>query len=340
MKNKALLAPALLFLACAAMAADTSRQIQQLSDRVNALSVQIRIANSNKERDKAAELREEREQVQQQLRELRRAEREQKAEEERLAKRAAAERTWATYPPAKQLCSAIEYNRPDLVEKVVTGGQIDLNTINEYCFFPLADATARGHIEIAEYLLQKKSPLVMRYPHFQRLISAMDTAATSKQNRVDVLELLKKYGASIHDSRENSLPGTVVAGGDDVAQQMLKGKYNLSVEQLSFGSTFVRALEHGHPDNIQWLLKNGADPNETALGRTALMMAVDSNDLEKVSALIRAGADVNLRGMGYSSVLAQAEKRRARVNGRRKAEMDEIIAYLQSHGATKSEQES
>jgi len=338
--KKVFLSGALLFFTHLAVASDTSEQIRQLNDQVNSLSVQIRVANGNKEREKAAELREEREQVQQQLRELRRIEREEKAAAEKLAKREAAERTWTTYPPDKQLCSAIEYNRLDLVEKVITGGQIDLSKINDHCFFPLADAAARGYLEIVDYLLQKKSPLVMRYPHFQRLISAMDTAASSKQDRTEILELLKKHGAGIDDSREDSQPGLAVTSGDKTAQQILQGKYNLSVEQLSFGSTFVRAIKQGHPDNVQWLLKNGADPNETALGRTALMMAVDSNDLEKVSALIRAGADANLRGMGYSSVLAHAEKRRARVNGRRKAEMDEIIAYLQSRGATKSDQES
>lgn len=318
----------------------TGEKIQQLNDRLNELSMQIRIANGNKEREKVAELRDEREQVQQELRELRRIHREEKAAAEKLAKREAAERAWATYPPEKQLCAAIEYHRLDLVEKVVESGQIDLNKPNDHCFFPLGDAAARGHVDIVEYLLEKKSPLVMRMPHFNRLISAMDTAATSKHDRTEVLELLKQHGSTLNDSREDSVPGNVVEAGDASAKKILKEKYNVSADQLTFGSTFVRALEDGHIDNIRWLLQEGADPNESVLGRTALMVAVDSNDQEKISLLIQAGADINLRGINHSSVLAHAEKRRERVNGRKKAEMDDIIRYLKNRGATRSDQET
>lgn len=318
----------------------TSERIQQLNDRLGELSLQIRVANSNKEREKVAELRDEREQVQQELRDLRRLYREEKAAADKLAKREASERTWATYPPEKQLCAAIEYHRADLVEKVLESGQIDLNKPNDHCFFPLGDAAARGHVDIVEFLLQKKSPLAMRMPHFNRLISAMDAAASSKHERTAVLELLKQNGGTLNDSREDSAPSSVVASGDAAGQKELKEKYNLTTNQLTFGSTLVRALEDGHVDNIQWLLKEGADPNESALGRTALMVAVDSNDLEKISLLIQAGADVNQRGINYTSVLAYAEKRREKVNGGKKAEMDDIIRYLKNRGATHSEQES
>lgn len=318
----------------------TGEKIQQLNDRLGELSLQIRVANSNKEREKVASLREEREQVQQELRDLRRLYREEKAAADKLAKRDAAERSWETYAPEKQLCAAIEYHRTDLVKKVVESGQIDLNKPNDHCFFPLGDAAARGHVDIMEYLLKKKSPLVMRMPQFNRLISAMDSAASSKHERTAVLELLKQHGATVNDSREDSAPSSVVAGGDAAGQKELKEKYNLTTNQLTFGSTLVRALEDGHVDNIQWLLKEGADPNESALGRTALMVAVDSNDLEKISLLIQAGADVNQRGINYTSVLAYAEKRREKVNGGKKAEMDDIIRYLKNRGATHSEQES
>lgn len=317
-----------------------TEKIQQLNDRLGELSLQIRIANSNKEREKVAELRDEREQVQQELRDLRRLYREEKAVADKLAKREAAERKWATYAPEKQLCAAIEYHRADLVEKVVESGQIDLSKPNDHCFFPLGDAAARGHVDIVENLLQKKSPLVMRMPHFNRLISAMDAAASSKHDRTAVLELLKQSGGTLNDSREDSSPGSVVKEGDDAAKKILKEKYNVEAGQLTFGSTFVRALENGHLNNIRWLLKEGADPNESVLGRTALMVAVESNDIEKVSLLIQAGADINQRGINHTSVLAHAEKRRERVNGQKKAEMDDIIRYLKNRGATHSEKES
>ena len=168
----------------------------------------------------------------------------------------------------------------------------------------------------------------------------MDAAASSKHDRTEVLELLKQNGGTLNDSREDSTPGGVVKSGDQAGKKLLKEKYNVTAEQLSLGSTFARALKDGHIENIHWLLKEGANPNESVLGRTALMVAVDSNDLEKISLLIDLGADVNQRGINHTSVLAHAEKRRERVNGQKKAEMDDIIRYLKNRGATRSDQES
>ena|GEM_PF-2509670 len=327
-----------LLLASSSFAVTTSEKIQILNERISDLSVQIRHANINKERQKAAELRDERERVQQELRELRRIEREEKAEAEKIAKREATEKLWATFAPEKKLCAAIEYNREDLVKKAVESGDVDLNKVNSDCFFPLADAAARGQIEIVDYLLQKKSPLVMREPRFNRLLSAMDAAAASKQDRTQILELLKKHGANLKDSSEDSMTAAA-DGADDAARKMIKEKYNIAADQMHFGNTFTRALEQGHINNIRWLLDEGANPNEPTVGRTALMIAVDSNDLEKVALMIQAGADLNLRDAALTSVLAHAEKRREKVNGRRKAEMDEIIAFLKNRGATKSEEE-
>ncbi len=338
-KYLALNAVLALLISSSSFAVTTSEKIQSLSDRISELSVQIRHANINKERGKAGELREERERVQQELRELRRIEREEKAEAETIAKREATEKLWATFAPDKKLCAAIEYNREDLVKRVVESGAVDMNKINSDCFFPLADAAAQGQKEIVEYLLQKKSPLVMREPRFNRLLSAMDAAAASKQDRTEILALLKKHGANLRDSGEDSM-AAVADGADDAARKMIKEKYNIAADQMHFGNTFTRALEHGHINNIRWLLNEGAHPNEPTVGRTALMIAVDSNDLEKVTLMIQAGADLNLRDAGHASVLAHAEKRREKVNGRRKAEMDEIIAFLKNRGATKSEEET
>jgi Ankyrin repeat. len=327
-----------LLIASSSFAVTTSEKIQTLNERISDLSIQIRHANINKERQKAAELREEREKVQQELRELRRLEKAEKAEAEKRAKREATEKLWATFAPEKKLCAAIEYNREDLVKQAVGSGAVDLNKINSDCFFPLADAAARGQMEIVEYLLQNKSPLVMREPRFNRLLSAMDAAAASKQDRTEILALLKKHGASLKDSSESSM-AAAADGADDAARKMIKERYNIAADQMHFGNTFTRALEQGHINNIHWLLDEGANPNEPTVGRTALMIAVDSNDLEKVTLMIQAGADPNFRDAGHSSVLAHAEKRREKVNGRRKAEMDEIIAFLKNRGATKSDEE-
>jgi len=319
---------------------DLNERIEALNTRIGELSVQIRKANSNQERVKAAELREEREVLQQELRILRRQAQEEDEQTAKASERAATEQEWAKYPPEKQLCAAIHYKRLDLVQKVISGGTINLLNPNRYCFFPLAEAAAEGHLEIVEYLLKQKSPLVMRAPpHFTVPLGALDAAAASRQDRTAMLDLLKKHGATLIASQEASLPGAIPSPGDADAQKLLLKKFNLTQGQLSSGSTLLKVLEEGHLNNILWLLKAGANPNDAMLGRTALMVAVDSNELDKIRALINAGANVNQRGVNYLSVLTYAEQRQRRVNGRRKAEMDEIISFLQARGATKSEQE-
>lgn len=336
------LATCLLALLCwtaPAFANPKEKQIEALQARVDELSVQIRNANIERDRAKAAQLREWREIVQQELRTLKRELNEEKRQQQEAAKRTAVEREWAALPPQKQLCAAIQYQRLDLVRKVVESGAVDLQKTNDHCLFPLAEAAAQGQLDIAEYLLQQKSPLVMRAPNLAAPVSALDAAAASRQDRTQMLDLLKKYGASPVSAVEVPLPPAIAGSGDAGSQKLLQEKFNLDKSQLSAGSSLLRALEEGHVNNIRWLLKAGADPNEATLGRTALMVAVDSNDLEKVSALVQAGADVNQPGLNYVSLLTYAEKRQARVTGRRKAEMDEIIRYLKSQGAQKSAQE-
>ncbi len=328
----------LLFSSLVGMAVEqnSEQQVQQLTQRIEQLSAEIKMAMQNKQGDLAKDLRSERSELQTQLRDVKQGARAAQKAADKNAKRAAAERQWETYPADKKLCSAIEYNRFDLVKKAMETGEINLQQNNSACFFPLGDAAARGHLDIAEYLLQKNSPLAMRAPHFQTLISAVDSAAAHKEDRTAMLALLKKYGATAADSRQQSLPSAMVAEGD----RQLKEKHNVSGEELAQGGSLLRALDKGHPNNVRWLLANGAQPEESALGRTALMAAVEANSLDKVQALVEAGASVNRRGLNYSSVLRYAEKRRDRVAASKKAEQERIISYLKSKGATYSEREA
>ena len=320
-------------------AADSHGQVQQLEQRIGQLSAEIKTAMQEKDSDKAKRLRAQRSELQAELRELKNQARSQQKTADQAAKREAAERQWASFPADKQLCTAIEYGRFDLVKKVVASGAINLQKNNSHCFFPLADAAARGQVEIAEYLLQQGSPLAMRAPQFQTLISAMDAAAAHKDDRTALLALLKRHGATAADSRDQSLPGALVADGGAEGDAQLQQQHNVSGAQLAQGGSLIRALDNGHPNNVRWLLANGASAEESALGRTALFAAIESNSLEKVKALVDAGADVNRRGMNHSSALRYAEKRRDRVGARKKTDMEQIIAYLKSKGASYSEKE-
>jgi len=317
---------------------DTAADIQSTQQQIDRISAEIKTANQNKDKATASRLREERSQAQVRLRELKQQQRDEKKQQEKQARRAAAEAEWETYPPNKKLCAAVEYNRFDLVKKVVESGAVDPGKPNDACMYPLGEAVTRGYADITDYLLQKGAPLTFNEPIMHAKISAMDAAAGSRDDRTEILNILKRHGATPYDSVEGNLAGAVI-GDDEYAKDKLKQDHNMAGDMLTLGASLTKSLEKGHVNNIRWLLANGSKPEESMSGRTALMIAVDSNDPEKVKLLVDAGADVNRRGINFESVLAYAERHQARVSKKHKDAVAEIVAYLKSKGATYSEKD-
>lgn len=68
------------------------------------------------------------------------------------------------------------------------------------------------------------------------------------------------------------------------------------------------AIQGRHPDVLRWLLREGADANEADdFGRTALVEAVEADDLQCVEILLGAGADVDADANG--TALSRATSR-------------------------------
>lgn len=331
---------ALLWAATGFALASTQEDISQTEQRIEAINLEIKAANKAKELDRAAQLRTERSQLKAQLRVQKQTLRDEKKRTEQAQKRAAAERQWATYEPDRKLCSAIEYNRPDLVQQVLSEHPFDWQKKNDVCFYPLGDAVARGHLAIAEMLLKQKAPLAARAPFMPILISAVDFAAQRKEDSTELLNLLQRYGATPFDSLEDNLAGAVVNPADQASKDQLKSDYNLTSELMTMGTSLAKSVEKGHINNLAWLLANGASAEDAMNGRTALMIAVDSGDLDKVKLLVDKGADVNRRGLKFESLLAQAERKQARASGAKRERYDAIVNYLRQQGATRSDKDS
>lgn len=335
---RALTLGAILLCTAAFANSETKADIHTTEQRIEQLNADIKTANRNKDKDAASRLREERSQAQARLRELKQQLREEKKQQDKQAKRAAAEAEWETYPTNKKLCTAVEYNRFDLVKKVVESGSIDLRQPNGACLYPLGEAVTRGFADITDYLLQKGSPLIINEPIMNAKISAMDAAAGSREDRTEILDILKRYGATPFDSVEGNLAGLVI-GDDEYAKNKMKQDHNMEGDMFTLGTSLTKSLEKGHVNNIRWLLANGSKPEESMTGRTALMIAVDSNNIEKVKLLVDAGADINRRGINFESVLAHAERHLAKVSKKHKAAVTEIVEYLKSQGATYSDKD-
>lgn len=341
---RAAAAALLLLTANVAAASELETQQQALEAEIKQLNADIKAAGQAKDKTRLQSLREQRSAKQDALRELKQQARAADKASEQNQKRAAAEQTWATYPPAKQLCTAVEYNRLDLVKQVVESGRYTAaqsQQSSEGCFFPLGDAAARGHLEITAYLLQKGFPTSAKAPHFGSTLTVYDAAAGSTQDRTAILALLKQNNVPSTADETGSMAGArgMIAGADDFNREQLKEKHNVTDAAFSEGTALTKSLEDGHIANIRWLLGNGFTADSEMMGRTTLMIAIDSNEPEKVKAVLDAGADVNQRGVGYSSALRHAEKRLAKASKKNQTKMTEIVTLLKARGATYSDKE-
>ena len=80
------------------------------------------------------------------------------------------------------------------------------------------------------------------------------------------------------------------------------------------------AVERGHRDTVQYLLRNGADPDSTNyFGETPLFLAIDKSYFSIASLLLDYGASINfydkVRKLSFAkatSVLAMIEPRKIR----------------------------
>ena len=320
-------------------ASDIKQQMAQKQSEIEQITLSIKEANKSKDKAQATLLREQREALKAELRALQQREKDQQKEQEKINKRAAAEREWETYPNDRKLCTAIQYNRPDLVKKVLDTHQLDLSQPIGECLFPLADAGNRGHKDIVTILLQHQSPLVMRIPTFNVLMSAIDSTAASKEDRTDILNILKAHGSTVHDSVDGNLVVGIMAEGDDASHRFMKEKFNIDTQGMKLGSSLFRSLKDGHINNVAWLLANGSNPNEKSLGTPALFEAVSSRDLEKVKLLIDQGADVNAFGLNHASVRKFTDTKVEKAKGARREQYQAILDYLIARGATYSDKE-
>ena len=337
------------FLALPIFAEEPIKKNAHLQETIQQLNSEILSAYQKKDRQHAAKLKEQREQVQLELRQLKEQENTKKQLNEHLAKQEKFSKAWGSYTSAQKICYAVKHERQDLLEDVLRTETINLKKSNPQCLFPLGIAVATGNDNITEYLLQQGSPHTLHTQSKQHVISALHIAATHPRDRTEILNLLKKYGAlqqtDTFIKTENSVlpPQILFAVYDEhlnVSQDLQPSESQFAIEADSVvsSSILLAAIERGHFKHVAWLLQEGANPNESYFGRTALKIAIDTHDLFKVNVLVQAGANIHYNDQELISPLGYAEVRRNQLKGKRKAEMDEIIFYLKERGAIRSEE--
>lgn len=200
-----------------------------------------------------------------------------------------------------------------MVRRLLDAGA-DPNAALERGETPLMAAARSGKTEIVELLAAKGANVNARGPRWQ---TALMWAVAQKQP--DVVRALLAHGADVHARSDvwtqmmavpphGHLPynRAIPQGGDtalmfaarvgDLASAKLLHAVGANVnDQDAWGvSATVLSAHSGYGELMEFLLENGADPNQAAAGFSALHVAIMRRDEGMVSALLTRGADPNL----------------------------------------------
>ncbi len=341
-----LLVANLLLIHPAISAATVDNDIQAAEQRIEQINADFRTAQKAKDTASVDRLRQERKQVQAELHHLKQQQKQQSKSQKEQARLEQDEAKWAALPAPARLCKAIQQDRLDRVKKVLESGELTAKSGGENCEFPLGNAAALGRLAIVEYLLQQDFPTFAylsdhRSKGFRTTV--MDMTAGQSQDRTDSLALLKRLGVPLYEQGKGESVNTLMEyAATEEERQKLDKEQNINVVTYAMGSSLTKSLEKGHINNVRWLLNNGANPNDFSLGRTALMVAIHSFDMERVKLLVDSGANVNLRGIQFMSALSYAESLQnthAQYKNNKADYFATLMVYLKLHGATYSKQE-
>jgi len=125
--------------------------------------------------------------------------------------------------------------------------------------------------------------------HFKE--TALHTA--SENDALSCAEILLESGANLKALNETEAEPISLARSLEMMQLLHKHGANLNFICGAGEWPLKEFADEGDLEAIRWLLANGADPNLTSTGETALFNAIRSDHLEAAKLLIEAGADVN-----------------------------------------------
>ena len=168
---------------------------------------------------------------------------------------------------------------PDVVEQLLAKGA-DVNARGARGQTALMWAVAQQHAQVVEVLLTHRADVHARSEVWSQMM-AVPPHGRPEYNRAIPHggNTALMFAARVGDVASATL---LVAAGADVNDADAWGV-----------SATVLAAHPGHGDLVEFLLKNGADPNAAAAGFTALHEAVMRRDEEMVTVLLTHGADPN-----------------------------------------------
>ncbi|KAI6653575.1 Serine/threonine-protein phosphatase 6 regulatory ankyrin repeat subunit A-like isoform X1 [Oopsacas minuta] len=182
-------------------------------------------------------------------------------------------------------------NKLELARYLIGEGAT-VNVENENGQTPLKLACVRGHVDLAELILEHNED--PNYTGENSKLTAMNSAARS--GHIDVVELLRRHNVHLWDQgvMETSALHSAIAGGQSQLAEFLieQAMMNTNARDKCERTPLYYAIEEGHPDCVKVLLRNQADPELVVdgTGQKAVHLAVENDKRQILKILLDFGA--------------------------------------------------
>ncbi|OUL34366.1 hypothetical protein BV372_14115 [Nostoc sp. T09] len=223
-------------------------------------------------------------------------------------------------------------NRPEMVRLLIQRGA-NVNQQDIQGQTALMHALGYSDLGVITALIEAGADLNIRDRDGNTALMKAEFAGKSK-----AANILKQAGASQEGLKEVELIQAVNHGDIEKVKSLLQEKINVNL-RVGETTALCRAAFKGHHEIAKLLIAAGADVNQRSSDGhfNPLLDAAYAGNLEVVRVLLEAGADVRVRVTDYLNPLEYAEL--GKQEGHKKGQpFDEVIALLESYGATRSQQ--
>jgi ankyrin repeat protein len=234
--------------------------------------------------------------------------------------------TWDASAQPNKIFEAIRHNNFSSLKQLLEQ-KVNLDIYDEDSETVLMNAALYASVECMALLLEKGAPANATNPTGQTALmwsvgdvrkakllldhGANPNAKASSGNtpflvacpgadRLEILQLLKKYGADPKASNskdENAMYRMALFGDSASARFLLNSGVSINQQSKSKKTPLFAAVLNNNKPMIFWLLANGADANlPDNAGAPVLSYAVDLNDADIVKAVLQKTADSVING--------------------------------------------
>ncbi len=223
-----------------------------------------------------------------------------------------------------------------LCEILISKGA-DIHKVNQWGDTPLTTAVSADHVELSRYLLTNGAKISYTYKHedtpekrkqfaqkSDAIFSNIELQKHLKEQFADLPEDLRKEmleaanGSEMKKSMvdlhfEESTENAIEHATSLDMLKMLVLEFNADINYVASDGTYPLATfsetephhDQGELEAIRWMLSNGANPNNTSTGETAIFKAITYDNFDITKLLLDQRANINAIDVdGWSPLFA------------------------------------